>query len=278
MINDLGYQKNLFILPFDHRSSFVKLFGFTSSSLSPEEKKTIAQAKEIIYSAFKRAIEKEISKEQAAILIDEEYGNEIIRDAIKNNYNVLLTTEKSGQDDFVFEYGKDFAKHIGKYKPAFVKVLIRHKQNIDCTKLKILSDYCHNNGYKFLLEVLTENKTKEEAITAIKELQNSEVEPDVWKLEGMETEKEYQDIVSQVQNGDRKDVGIVILGRGAKQETVEKWIRVGAKVRGIIGFAVGRTVFWEPLTNHINGKIDKKKTIEIICNNFLHFYHIYVKK
>jgi myo-inositol catabolism protein IolC len=278
MINNLGYQKNLFILPFDHRSSFTKLFGFVNPNLSPEEKKIISHAKEIIYAAFKEAIEQGIPKEQAAILVDEEYGDKVIRDAINNNLNVILTTEKSGQDEFAFEYADQFAQHIEKYKPSFVKALIRYKQGMDFTKLKILSDYCHKTGYKFLLEILTENKTENEAIAALKEFQSVNVEPDIWKLEGMETEKEYQDIVFQAQIGNRLNVKVVILGRGENQETVEKWIKIGAKIKGIVGFAVGRTIFWQPLSQYKNGEIGQEKAIEIICNNFLHFYRIFTNK
>jgi myo-inositol catabolism protein IolC len=90
MFNNLGYKKNLFILPFDHRSSFAKLFGFTNAVLTQEEKEIITKAKEIIYEAFEKAVSEGISKEDAAILIDEEYGDKIIRDAINQNYNVIL--------------------------------------------------------------------------------------------------------------------------------------------------------------------------------------------
>jgi 5-dehydro-2-deoxygluconokinase len=278
MINDLGYRNNLFILPFDHRSSFAKLFGFINQNLTPEEKESIVKAKEIIYEAFKKTIEQGIPKDEAAILVDEEYGDKIIQDAISQNYNVILTTEKSGREEFSFEYGDDFAKHIEKYKPAIVKALVRYNTGAGQTKLKLLSDYCHKNGYKFLVEVLTKNKTEIEAVNAIKEFQSAGVEPDIWKLEGMETEKEYQDIVAQAQNEGRQDVKIVILGRGEIQENVEKWIKIGAKVKGIIGFAIGRTIFRNPLTEYINGKIEKNQAIEIISNNFLHFYNLFVNK
>jgi len=278
MSDTLGYNKNLFVLPFDHRSSFAKLFGFVNQDLSSKEKEIITQAKELIYLAFKKAVERKISKEQAAILIDEEYGDKIICDAISQNYNVILATEKSGQKEFSFEYEDGFKQHIEKYKPTFVKALVRYKSDSDCSKLKTLSEYCHESGYKFILEVLTENKTGNEAIAAIKEFQNAGIEPDIWKLEGMQKEKEYQDIVLQAQNGSRQNVKVVILGRGEEQKTVENWIRVGAKVKGVIGFAVGRTVFWEPLIEYKNGKIEKEKAIEIICNNFLHFYHIFTAK
>jgi myo-inositol catabolism protein IolC len=278
MINNPGYQKNLFILPFDHRNSFVKLLGFANPKLSFEEKEAITGYKELIYDAFKKAVGLGVPKDQAAILVDEEYGDKIIKDAKNNNYNVILAAEKSGQGEFTFEYGDDFAQHIEKYKPDFVKALVLYNENSNYEQLKMLSDYCHKNGYKFILEALTRNKTEKEAIAAIEKLQNSEIEPDIWKMEGMETEKEYENIVAKIQGPSRQNVNIVILGRGEKQPIVEKWIGIGSKVKGIIGFAVGRTIFWEPLTDYRNGNIGKEKAIEIICNNFLHFYHIFINK
>ncbi|KKQ38556.1 MAG: hypothetical protein A3H17_00755 [Candidatus Levybacteria bacterium RIFCSPLOWO2_12_FULL_37_14] len=303
MISNLGYKKNLFILPFDHRSSFIELFGFTNPDLSYGEKEIITKAKEIIYAAFKNAVEQEIPKEQAVILIDEEYGDKIIRDAISQGYNVILTTEKSGQKEFTFEYEDNFAKHIEKYKPLFVKALIHYNPNDDPLskmrqqqKLEILSNYCHENSYKFLLEVLvspTDSQLKEVngnkdlydsnirpnlTVKVMEELQNVNVEPDIWKLEGMENEDSYKIISLQARKGERNNVGIVILGRSENQEKVEKWIKLGNKIKGIVGFAVGRTVFWKPLIDYKNGKIGKEEIIKIICNNFLHFYHIFIDK
>lgn len=303
MINNLGYKNNLFILPFDHRSSFVKLFGFIDPNLSSKDKETIVKAKEIIYSAFKKAIEIEIPKEQAAILIDEEYGDKIIKDAMSCGLNVILTTEKSGQKEYDFEYNHDFAKHINKYKPAFVKALIRYNPNDDPLskmrqqqKLQILNNFCHENLYKFLLEVLVvpteaqlQNVNRDKdlydsklrpnlTVRAIEELQNANIEPDVWKIEGMDSEDSYKIVSLQARKNERNDVGIVILGRAENKNKVENWIKSGSKIKGIIGFAVGRTVFLEPLTDYRNDKIEKEEAIEIICNNFLHFYHIFINK
>ena len=300
MFNSLGYNKNLFILPFDHRSSFIKLFGITNVQLSQDEKKTITNAKEIIYSAFQKSVSEGISKEQAAILIDEEYGDKIIQDAINQKYNVILTAEKSGQKEFTFEYADEFGKHIEKYKPTFVKALIHYNPNDDPLskmrqqqKLEILSNYCHQNSYKFLLEVLilpTEQQFKNVSgniqrydveirpnltVKAIEELQNSHVEPDIWKIEGMESEDSYKIVVLQVQKEERGNVGIVILGRAEGQDKVGEWIKVGRKIKGVVGFAVGRTVFWEPLTEYKNGKITKEQTIEMISNKFIYFYNLF---
>lgn len=303
MFDNLGYKKNLFILPFDHRSSFAKLFGFTNAELTQEEKEIITKAKEIIYIAFERAVSVGIPKQDAAILIDEEYGDKIIRDAINQDYNVILTTEKSGQKEFAFEYGDEFEKHIEKYKPVFVKALIHYNPNDDPLskmrqqqKLEILSNYCHQNSYKFLLEVLvwpTEQQLKDVGgnsdrydietrpnltVKAMEELQNANVEPDIWKIEGMESQDSYKIVSLQAQKGGRGNVGIVILGRAENQDRVEKWIKTGKKIEGVIGFAVGRTIFWDPLTEYKNGKIEKEKVIETVSNSFLHFYHIFKEK
>lgn len=303
MINNLGYKNNLFILPFDHRSSFIELFGFTNPDLSSGEKETIIKAKEIIYAAFSKAVEHGIPKEQAAILIDEEYGDKIITNAINQKYNVILTTEKSGQKEFSFEYEDAFMKHIEKYKPTFVKALIHYNPNNDPLskmrqqqKLEILSNYCHENCYKFLLEVLIsptdqqfrdvngnndlyDNKIRPNLTAkAMEELQAASVEPDIWKLEGMEVEDSYKIVSLQARKGGRDDVGIVILGRAENQDKVEKWIKTGRRTKGIIGFAIGRTVFWDPLVKYKNGKIEKEKAIEIISNNFIHFYNIFINK
>lgn len=292
MITNLGYTKPLFILPFDHRSSFSKIF---------QNREDIISAKWIIYEAFKKTLSDGISKDDAAILVDEEFGDKILLDAKNNGLTTILTTEKSGQEEFTFEYGNDFAQHIEKYKPTFAKALIRYnpedeqQSKIHQQKnLKILSDYCHNNGYKFLIEVLIEpkesqlakvNNDKERydhelrpnlAVSTIEELQKANIEPDVWKLEGMTSAKDYKAVVSQIQNNGRNNVGLVILGRAAAQTQVEKWLSVGAKVEGVIGFAVGRTVFWQPLIDYKSGTIQKDKAVETIADNFKYFYDIFI--
>ena len=288
MTNSLGYTNNLFILPFDHRASFAKMFGFTN--ITSEEKNYIISAKKLIYEAFKDAISRDIPKDQSAILVDEEYGDEILKDAKTQNIATILTTEKSGlaslklgrsgQEGFSFEYGEKFAEHIEKYKPTFAKALIRYKPNIDWTNLKALSDYCHTHSYKLLLEMIMglDTVNAQNFLPAINELRKKGVEPDVWKLEGMESKNDYEAVAAKVQEGGRKNVGIVILGRGESKEKVEHWIKEGRDVKGIIGFAVGRTMFSQPLIDFKNSKIDREELIEKISNSFQHLYKLFVNR
>src|SRR5271166_2139076 len=108
----VGYDKPLYILPFDHRGSFqVKMFGW-KGTLTPEQTAEVAATKQVIYDGFKAAIAAGVPKEKAGILVDEQFGAAILRDAAKNGYSTSCPAEKSGQEEFDFEYGEDFAQHI----------------------------------------------------------------------------------------------------------------------------------------------------------------------
>lgn len=278
MIDSIGYNKNLFILPFDHRASFAKMFGFTN--LTPEEKNYIISAKKLIYEAFKKAVSQSVPKDQASILVDEEYADEILKDAIAQGFTTILTTEKSGQEGFSFEYGDKFGEHLEKYNPTFAKALIRYKPDADWTNLKTLSDYCHTHGYKFLLEMLMgiNTPTPQNFLPAIDDLRKQNIEPDVWKLEGMENKNDYESVVAKIREEERQNVGLVILGRAESKEKVEQWIKAGRDVKGVIGFAVGRTVFLQPLTDLKNVKIREEEAISQIADNFKYFYDIFASR
>ena len=301
-MDNLGYNKPLFILPFDHRSTFAKgMFGVSEEGLTEEITEKIKREKQMIYRAFKKALEHDNLRENAAILVDEQFGEEILKDAKTNGYTTILTTEKSGQNEFEFEYGEKFPEHIEKFSPTFVKVLVRYNpyDNLDMKnrqreKLKKMSDYCHVKGYKFLAEILiaaTESQLarlegdknrfdREErpklAVRMIEEFQDFGIEPDVWKMEGVGTQEDYRLITEAAKKNGRDNVGIVVLGRGAEKEAVDKWIKEGARVAGIIGFAVGRTVFWESLMEEKEGKISEDEATQKICDNFVYYYNLFM--
>lgn len=306
---DLGYTKPLYILPFDHRATFAqKMFGKNSIlDLNAEEKEQIREFKMLIYKGFKDALEKLVPTDYAAILCDEEFGSEILLDALHNRFNTILTVEKSGKEEFMFQY-PDFAEHIQKFHPTFAKVLIRYNpsdsedlKQRQKKNLKLVSDFCHEENYKFLLEVLV-IPTKEQlgdagtksafdtkfrcdlTVKIIRELQEFTVEPDVWKLEGFEEVKDYEKVLKAIKAEGRENVNLVVLGRGANEEKVDEWLKtgvkeewfeVGAKVEGVIGFAVGRTVFWEPLEKFHKGEIGKNEVIRTVSENFQEFYRLF---
>ncbi len=268
-------NKSLFILPFDHRESFSKEFA------NKEE------AKQIIYQGFKQAVESGgVPKEEAAILVDEQCCNMIIEDATAKGYTVCLAVEKSGQDEFDFEYGDNFGEHLNKYHPTFAKALLRYYPEGDAElnfrqrqKLKKLSDFCKKNNYQFLIEPLVPANDNagqlKSMLKMIKEMQADGIAPDVWKVEGLENQEDYRDLVAQIKSGGRENANAIILGRGADDKQVEKWLLAGAKVPGIIGFAIGRTIFWQPLLDLRDEKISKETAISQIAEKYQHFYQLF---
>ncbi|HLC44309.1 MAG: hypothetical protein A2722_01630 [Candidatus Doudnabacteria bacterium RIFCSPHIGHO2_01_FULL_50_11] len=296
----LGYTKPLYILAFDQRSSFSKeIFGI-SSEVNEQEKQEIASYKRIIYEAFENALALGVPVEHAAFLCDEEFGDAILRDAGQKRYTFLLATERSGQREFDLNYGEEFAAHIEKYKPTFVKVLVRYNPEDDialnkrqCEKMKLVSDYAHEHGYKFLIEALippTPNQMKEAGGESkrfdvetrprlvkqtIKEIQDAGIEVDVWKIEGLEKREEYQSVVAQARAGGRERVSIVILGRHAPDRQVEHWLLAGRGVEGVIGFAIGRTIFWDPLVAVKKASMTPADAVVAMARKYLHFYRVF---
>ena len=297
----LGYDQPLYILPFDHRGSFVtKMFGW-DDNLTPAQTAEVAAAKQVIYDGFKTAIAEGAPKKKAGILVDERFGEKILRDAKANGFTTACPAEKSGQEEFQFEYGDDFAKHIEKIQPTFCKVLVRYNPEGDrglnqrqAARLKQLSDYLHSQSEsRFMFELLVPaEKTQLEQvkgdkkaydlelrpklmIQTITQLQDAGVEPDVWKIEGLDRREDCEAIVSTAHRGGRDKVGCIVLGRGEDDKKVREWLTTAAGVKGFIGFAVGRTDFWDPLVNFRAGKTTREAAVAEIARRYRQFVEIF---
>src|SRR5262249_9027369 len=236
----IGFDKDLYVLPFDHRATFrAKMFGW-KEPITTEQAARISEFKQVIYDALKAAVAAGVPREKAGVLVDAQFGAAILRDAAKNGYFTAMTTEKSGQDEFDFEYGEDFAKHLESFHPTFSKVLVRYNPEGDsalnkrqAARLKRLSDYLHKNGQiQFMFELLVPpEKAQLERVKgdkkaydremrprlmaeAIKQLQDAGVEADVWKIEGLDRREDCENVVSVTRRGGRNKVGCIVLGRG----------------------------------------------------------------
>ncbi len=297
----IGFDKPLYILPFDHRGSFQKkMFGW-DGELSPQQTAEIAAAKRVIYDAFVSAVHDGVPKEKAGILVDEQFGAEILRDAHAAGYSTSCPAEKSGQDEFDFQYGEDFGNHIEAFHPTFCKVLVRYNPEGDpvlnqrqAARLKRLSDYLHNQSQsRFMFELLVpaekaqldrlkgdkkaydrELRPKLMAQT-IEQLQDAKVEPDVWKIEGLDRTEDCEKIVASARRGGRNAVGCIILGRGEDDKKVREWLTTAAGVPGFIGFAVGRTSFWDPLVDFRSKKTTREAAVKEISRRYQEFVEIF---
>ncbi len=296
-----GYDRPLYILPFDHRGSFeTKMFGWTGD-LDSEQTAQIAAAKQVIYDGLKSAVAAGVPKDNAGILVDEQFGAAILRDAAALGFVTACPAEKSGQEEFDFEYGADFAAHIETFDPTFCKVLVRYNPQGDVAlnrrqagRLRELSEYlqrAQRSRYMFELLVPAEKaqlaalggdakaydrELRPQLMTqAIEELQNAGVEPDVWKIEGLDRREDCARIVAAARRGGRDHVGCIVLGRGEDERKVREWLGIAAGVPGFIGFAVGRTDFWEPLVGLRAGTLTREAAVAAIAGRYREFADIF---
>jgi myo-inositol catabolism protein IolC len=296
-----GYDRPLYILPFDHRGSFeTKMFGW-HEPLSADQTAQIAAAKQLIYEGFKAAVAGGVPKEESAILVDEQFGAAILRDARAQGFHYACPAEKSGQEEFDFQYGEEFAAHIEEFKPTFCKVLVRYNPEGDpdlnrrqAERLSRLSSYLQAAGRSlFMFELLVPpekaqldkvNGDKKAydlevrprlMVQTIRELQDAQVEPDIWKIEGLDRPEDCERIVAVARRDGREKVGCIILGRGEDEQQVRKWLTVAAGVEGFIGFAVGRTDFWDPLVAWRGGKITRDGAVAEMARHYREFVDIF---
>jgi 5-dehydro-2-deoxygluconokinase len=297
----IGYDRPLYVLPFDHRGTFQKnMFGW-SGTLTEEQTAKIAAMKRVIYDGFRAALEGGVPEKKAGILVDEQFGADILRDAAKHGTITACPAEKSGQDEFDFEYGDDFARHIEAFQPTFCKVLVRYNPEGDpamnrrqAGRLKRLSNHLHSAGRsRFMFELLVPatpaqlelaggNKKDYDRglrpdlmVRAITELQDAGIESDVWKIEGIDRPEDCARVVAAAQRKGRDHVGCIVLGRGEDDVKVRQWLRTAAAVPGFIGFAVGRTSFWGPLSDWKDGRIAREAAVSEIARRYREWVDIF---
>src|SRR4051794_18637017 len=252
----LGYDGKLYILAFDHRGSFQKkMFGIEGD---PDEAQTntISDAKKLIFEGMEKAVERGLDAKSAGVLVDEQFGSDIPELAKRHGLSLTMPVEKSGQNEFDFQYGDDFPAHIEKYELLASKVLVRFNPDGDAEmnqrqteRLKRLADWLHANDRKFLFELLVpaEDSQLEQVggdsdrydaelrpelmRRAIENCQEFGIEVDIWKIEGVDEQSDCEMLAQQSRKGEgREGVVCVVLGRGASDDKVDQWLRAGAPV------------------------------------------------
>ncbi len=241
-----------------------------------------------------------VAKETAGLLVDEEYGADVARKARAEGSILAMPVEKSGQDEFDFEYGEDFGAQIEEFDPTFSKVLVRYNPEGDremnarqSERLKMLGEWLHERDRKFLFELLVpaepaqleavggdEGRYDREVrpglmLRVIEELLAAGVEPDIWKIEGLDERGDCEKISALVRSGGRDDVACVVLGRGADDSAVDHWLRQGAGVPGYIGFAIGRSIWGGPLGDYVSGSLERGEAAQRIAANYRRFIDVY---
>jgi myo-inositol catabolism protein IolC len=300
----LGYDGKLYILAFDHRGSFQKkMFGIQGDP-TPEETETICDAKRLIFEGMLEAVSRGADRKATGVLVDEQFGSDIPQRARAEGLTLAMPVEKSGQNEFDFDYGDAFGEHIETFDPDFSKVLVRYNPEDDPVlnerqlgRLKRLADWLHANDRRFLFELLVpatdgqlaqvggdsdryDAELRPELMRrTIEEIQNYGIEVDVWKIEGVDERSDAAMIAEQTRSGPgREHVTSVLLGRGASNEKVVHWLEQAAPVEGFIGFAIGRSIWWDALKGFLSGDLERSAAASQIADNYLMFVEVYERQ
>ncbi len=296
-----GYSQDLYILAFDHRGTITKgLLGVEGREPTQDEANKVSEMKKIIFDGFLKANEYGITGGDPAILVDETFGLEVQQKAKEMNIKFAAPVEKSGQKVFDFEYGDQFGEKINEVGADFVKILVRWNpddeeeiRETQGNRIKELSDWLTENDKKFLLEFLVP-ATEEQlasvendqvrydseirpklAVKVVEEMRERGADPDIWKIEGLDTSEDCEKVAQAIRTGDREGVIAVVLGRGASDEKVNEWLKAGSSVEGYKGFAIGRSIFWDALKGFHKGEKSREEAVEEIAQSYLGFLSVY---
>ncbi len=296
----LGYDHKLYILAFDHRGSFQKKFFGIEGDPDPEQTAMIADAKHLVFEGLQRAVAAGADPAVTGVLVDEQFGSTVPEEARAQGLRLAMPAERSGQEWFDFQYGEDFGAHIERHDPDFTKVLVRYNPDGDAernreqsVKLRRLSEWLRAHDRRFLFELLVpataaqlesvggesdryDAELRPELMRrAIAELQDAGIEVDVWKIEGVDERADCEALVAQARTGGRDGVVCVVLGRGANEAKVDQWLGAAAPVEGFVGFAIGRSIWWDPLKAYVDGKIERRVAATRIAESYLRFVKVY---
>ena len=301
----LGYHGKLYILAFDHRGSFQKkMFGIEGVPTAAETE-TISDAKRLIFEGMLEAVHRGAEAGATGVLVDEQFGSDIPSRARERGLKLAMPVEKSGQNEFDFEYGEEFGAHIERYDPDFSKVLVRFNPDDPDTemnarqlqRLKRLADWLHGHDRKFLFELLVPATEAQLASVdgssdrydvelrpelmrrAIAAIQDAGIEVDVWKIEGVDERSDAEMLATQARTGPgREGVTCVLLGRGASTEKVEQWLEEAAPVEGFIGFAIGRSIWWDALKGYLEKTLTREAAVAQVADKYQRFVDVYEKQ
>jgi 5-dehydro-2-deoxygluconokinase len=289
----LGYPRPLYLMAFDHRHTFSRGFFGADDPVPAEIQAQIGDLKDLIFQAVRLVVARGAPGEACGVLVDEQFGAAVARRAKSSGAPLAMPVEKSGQAEFQFEYGPDFGRHLEAFAPDFAKVLVRYNPDGDrelnrrqTQRLAQLSDWLHAHQRRYLFELLVPPTTDQLArvgsqdefdrqlraglvVEVMRQLQAGGVEPDIWKIEGLESTADCARVVEQARGGDgREEVVCIVLGRAAPMERCLRWLTLAASVPGFAGFAVGRTLWQEAIGKLVARAQPRERTVLEIADRY----------
>ncbi len=288
----------LLILAMDHRESFGRsLFGVSGDRPDAGQRAAMQAAKRLIYAGLARA-RTQLPGGRAGVLVDERYGQPVIEAARSDGVVLALPVERSGRDWFELEWGQDWLEHVASNGPDYAKVLVRDNPDFprgrreqQLRALREVSDKLGALGVPLLYELLVPATGGQAAagpaaaaydrdvrpdlvVRVIADNQAAGVEPAIWKVEGLETADAARAVVTQIRAGGRDHVDAIVLGRDAPAARLDHWLAVAAPVDGFVGFAIGRSIWEDPIAGRGHGA-SEEQTVSQIAGRYLDFARRY---
>jgi len=291
---DLDEQHPLFLLAMDQRSSLLKhTYGDESGEPADDaDAERVRAGKQLVYRGVLTALAAGASRQRTGVLVDERYGADVARLVAEAGLQLAMPIERSGREWFELEYGDDWLAHVDAFDPDFVKVLVRDNPAFDgdqrqaqAERLAAASAALHDAGRPFLVELLVPGTDEQQASTedydrdvrpglvveVVTYLQDHGVEPDIWKLEGLDRAEDARRVVEAVRRDGRDRVQCIVLGRDAPEEQLDHWLRTAAPVDGFVGFAIGRSNWEDALDDVVQQGLDHQEAERLIAANYRHF-------
>lgn len=242
----------------------------------------IGDAKRVAYDGFRRARHRSPEvRDAGALLLDEQYASPVVADAIEAGIVVGTPAEKAGA--FPLAWSTDpFSRAL---TGAFVKVLVRYRPDDDeairegqWSKLDALQAWCRANGKPLVVEILVARRGEPEddfeaagrpAMLAgfVAEAYRRRLEPAFWKIEGTLSREGARTIDAAI--AANPACRQILLGKAADLSTIGRWFDAAAESATMVGFAIGRSVFWEPSAAYLSGTIDAEEASAAIAANYL---------
>jgi myo-inositol catabolism protein IolC len=290
-------DRALLILADDHRDSLEKQLYRLTAPPTAEQAARIRADKMLVYEALVEATSRLPGTAQAGILVDEEYGADVAKLAADSNgrVNLSMPIEASGKDWFEFAYGDDWRAHAESFATNHAKVLIRDNPSLSvpdrlqqAERLKVVSAWATETDHHLIVELLvpaTDGDLKSVGgdkkryddelrpkltLAVIGFLQDHGADPAIWKVEGMDRSEDAAAVADLARRGGRT-ADCIVLGRHASKEDLDRWLEIAAPLPGYVGFAIGRSIWWDPLADHLAGTIDADVAKTRIADNYVSY-------
>ena len=287
----------IFALAFDHRNSLRRDFMHLTGQPAPEQHSTMVAAKGVVTDALIEAAP-QVSPDTPVLLIDHEYGGQFVPRAQAAGVKVAMPVEESGQAELRYLCDGHPERVVDAHHPDYVKVLIRYNPGGDAAmnarqrgRLREFSGWLAGRPQQLMLELLVPpepaqlaavaddqsrfDRETRAALTAaaIDQIAGDGLRPALWKIEGPESLQDAARIAEAVRAAN-PDAGCLVLGRGADDAAVRRWLAIAAATDGFTGFAVGRTIWWDALKGFADGG-DAGAAVRAVAARYLDLVRYY---